>query len=448
MEFFLYKFISMFKRVAFHVLVLMPVVKNYHRFRNKLDLIPEAAALLERFQAYRTLDSVVLYWRLRWLGINIGGLKPSIRRDIFSVLSGQYLVQELRSLEDRLENIAPSDLPCEQWLVLHNLFCFRGLYVIAQTCREHARKIAILPFFQHDARPPISWINSIAAALEGGECNDHSMLDSILEKAKIMGPKAAKWHLLLSVLNGERVLESKLAKLDNSGFSEFIKSKNVALVGPVPTQVDDALNIDSNDVVIRLNHSFSGKGTDSIHKGLRTDVSYFNGGQTKAITKLSNGILPPEISWGCFKFKDQALEIQQLNVDKKCRAFGEFNGMTFYGSYNMVPLAALDLTMFDCHSVKIFHVDMMLTASRYQGYYPRNSISYRKDGDTKQRFLRGSIVHCPVLQYRTLHRLWENKKIYGDKSFQKVMAMGLNEYLKELEQVYSDKVHVVCTKQN
>jgi hypothetical protein len=288
---------------------------------------------------------------------------------------------------------------------------------------------------QPNARPPISWSNSIGAALEGGECSCHEALGLILQKANLKGHEAAKWHLLLSVLNGEQVSESELAAFDKTGYSEFVKSKNIVIVGPAPTEAQDAGEIDSSDVVIRLNHSFSGKGTDSVHKGLRTNVSCFNGEQATAFIEQQKSILPTEIDWACFKGDKWTLHIEARNTTKKCRSLVRFDGMRFHGTYNMVPLVSLDLAALSCSAVKIFHTDLMLTISRVKGYYPE---SFSRDDKMRFVFLRGSISHDPVLQYRTLHRLWQNKKIQGDQRFEEVMKMGLDGYLRELELVYAD----------
>ena len=432
------RYIRVSKSVTASILRRLPVLKHYYRFRKQIDVTCEAAALLEQASARGTLNSSSLSRRLRWLGMDFGGLPNAFGGDVLLIASGQRPSQgQVRALEDQLEAASYTALPCQQWLRLNELFCFRGRYPLAQICREHARQLAVLPFMQPDVRPPISWTNSIAAALEGGECADPRALDLILKKANIKEHEAAKWHLLLSVLNAEQVPESDLAVFDKTGYLEFVKSKNIVIVGPSPTEAQDAAEIDSSDVVIRLNHSFSGKGTDSVHKGLRTDVTYFNGEQAIAFTKERNGIMPSEISWACCKGQGRALEVQARNPDKYCRSLVSFDGMTFHGSYNMVPLVVMDLVAIARQSIKIFHTDLMLTISRAKGYYPQ---SFQRHGKEQYAFLRGSISHDPVLQYRTLRRLWETKKIHGDKAFEEVMMMGLDNYLRKLERVYAVNV--------
>jgi hypothetical protein len=381
------------------------------------------------------LSTHVLIQRLRILGIDFRGLPKAIRIDVLLVVSGQWRTQEqARALEELLKATSSEALPCQQWLRLTELFCFRGRYPLAQICREHARQLAILPFMQPAARPPISWTNSIAAVLEGGECTDHHALDLILKKANIKGHEAAKWHLLLSVLNGEQVLESDLEVFDKTSYSEFVRNKNIVIVGPAPTEAQDAVEIDSSDVVIRLNHSLLGKGTDWIHKGLRTDVSCFNSEQTTALIDDRNGMLPSDIAWACFKDGKKSLDVHVKNADKQCRSFVRFDGMTFHGSYNMVPIIIMDLATLACRSVKIFHTDLMLSVSRYLGY---NKYSFQDENKKKVMFLYASITHDPVLQYRTLKNVWKHNKIHGDLRFEQVMTVGLDDYLKELEQVYS-----------
>lgn len=419
------------------ILRKLPIIRNHHRFYHPTSWAIEATRLIEKSLATRAIVDKSLIWRLRLSGINISGIPKETFSNILYLLGGRnFNENQLQSLETWLSDVPSNILPCQQWLRLTELFCFNGRYPLAQICREHARQLAILPFKKRNARPPISWNNSIAAALEGGECNDHDALDQILQKAKIEGSEVAKWHLLLSVLNGEHVPESDIDGFDKTGYFEFVKNKNIVIVGAAPTEAQDAVAIDMSDVVIRFNHRVSGKGTDSIHKGLRTDVTCFNGEHSSALIVEKKGILPSEITWACFKQVGVNLEVQAKNANKHCRTLLKFDAMNFHGTCNMVPIVALDLGVFTTRPVKIYHTDLMLTVLRSKDYYPQ---SFKRDSIHKMRsiFLSDSIHHDPVLQYRKLHRLWKNKKIQGDERFEQVMSMGLDFYLRKLERLYA-----------
>ena len=80
----------------------------------------------------------------------------------------------------------------------------------------------------------------------------------------------------------------------------------------------------------------------------------------------------------------------------------------------------------------------MLTVARQKGYNPESFNMPSEDIEgMKKNFRSSSILHDPILQYRTFHKLWCTKKITGDARFVEVMEMGLDAFLFELEHVYA-----------
>ena len=103
-----------------------------------------------------------------------------------------------------------------------------------------------------------------------------------------------------------------------------------------------------------------------------------------------------------------------------------------------MPTVALDLALFNAKSIKIYHTDLMLTIDRQKGYNPESFNMPSEDIEgMKKNFRSSSILHDPILQYRTFHKLWRTKKITGDARFVEVMEMGLDAFLCELERVYA-----------
>lgn len=414
---------------------MIPFLRSHTRLYPKIDEVCVAAGVMQKSFASGNLESVLLVLRLNCLGFSLEGLPRHIKYDVMRVISNHSVSFDfVTQVHANLKRIDPSSLTCQRWLQLHDLFCFRGRYPLAQTCRMHAQKVALKPVFCLKSKPPISWRNTISAAIETGECKSIEKLDSLLSRAKISGAEAEKWRLFLMLMSGDQIPKALSEAFDNTEYSKFIQNQNVAIVGPAPTQSIDAVEIDASDVVIRMNHSYQGKSTDQFCKGLRTDVSCFSSEQKSAFLNERHGILPAEITWACFKGANAASVVQTKNEKKYCRSFIMFEDMNFHGALNMIPLVALDLACFQCAFIKIFHADLMLTAARVAGYYPE---SLSKDGKMKSTFRRGSISHDPTLQYLTLNKLWRNKKLSGDQRFEQVMEMGLDNYLVELEKVYA-----------
>jgi hypothetical protein len=299
--------------------------------------------------------------------------------------------------------------------------------------------LAIQPLEGRAFNPPISWENTIGAAIEGGECRRLEDLDQLLSRAGITGDDSRIWRLYLAVLNGQDIPREWVQHFDRSDFADYLAGKTIAIVGPAPTEALDAEEIDRHDLVVRLNHSYEGKGTDPKHKGLRTDIACFNGEQGYNFLHEHNGLLPKDVTWGVFKSSAAASHVQEKNADKHARSFTRLCRQScFHGSLNMIPIVALDLALFSASSLKVYHADLMLSVARQKGYYPE---SFNRPNDLvgmQHVFRRSSIVHDPIQQYRILNSLWRNKKITGDARFVEVMKMGLSNYLVALELVYAD----------
>jgi hypothetical protein len=97
--------------------------------------------------------------------------------------------------------------------------------------------------------------------------------------------------------------------------------------------------------------------------------------------------------------------------------------------FNAGPNAVIDLLRFRPGAVNIFNTDLMLSAGRFAGYRPEGA----KPIEYTRSFIK---THDPVLQYVTMHRLWELGYIAGDTRFESVMTMGLSGYLEKLQGVH------------
>ena len=421
-----------------------PVIRtNFHRLRNHSSNISGASSLFyeKRGEIHSKLFNANIERRLTWLGISFGQLPDEQKADLYVVFAdlpmqpGRY-----EELKQQMEQIPADSLTCQQWLNLYEMCCFRGKYTLAQFLREKARMLAIAPIKRAEVKPPISWKNTIGAAIEGGECHSRDGLDYLLARAGITGDVANKWRLYMAVFASKKILLERVKNFDGSSFADYLAGKSIAIVGPAPTEALDAEEIDSHDIIVRMNHSFESKCTDSEHKGLRTDISCFNGESAKNFMNERNGIMPREISWSCFKSPGVVSYVKEANTGKQARDHITFHQFQFHGSFNMMPVVTLDLALFNAKSIKIYHTDLMLTIARQNGYYPESFNRLHEGTERmKKKFRSASAIHDPIQQYQTLHKLWCAKKITGDARFVEIMEMGLDAYLCELERVYAKR---------
>ena len=435
------KYVQFSRRVLAAGLRHTPIIGKHYRQRRCIERVTDACNLISANHKYIGSHAFnkAIKGRLLRLGINFSELPAHQQGGLYSLFADQLLQPgDYDELKQQMIEAPVDLLPCRQWLNLHEMCCFRGRYTIGQIFREKARQLAIKPLDGREFEPPISWESTIGAAIEGGECRRSDQLDKLLARAGITGEVVSKWHLYLAVLNGHDISREWLDQFEESDFADYLVGKSIAIVGPAPTAALDAEQIDSHNLVVRLNHSYEGKGTDPQHKGLRTDVTCFNSEQAKSLMQKRNGVLPGEVTWGCFKSPGLISHITDENKNKNARNLITFYQPQFHGSFNMVPIVALDLALFAANSLKIYHTDLMLTINRQKGYYPESFNRPSDDVASMQKIFRHtSIAHDPVQQYRTLNNLWRNEKITGDARFVEVMQMGLSTYILELERVYA-----------
>ena len=435
------KYLQFSKRIIGIILRCIPVIRKHYRLRSRIDNISDACSLLyeKRVEIDSKLFNANIEKRLTWFGISFGQLTDEQKGELYVVFADLPMRQDrYEELKQQMEKTPADSLTCEQWLYMHEICCFRGRYTLAQIFRERARMLAIAPMNRNKVKPPISWENTIRAAIEGGECNNQKDLDRLLARDRITGDIANKLRLYIAVLFGEKVPSEWVKSFDGPHFADYLAGKSIAIVGPSPTEAFDGEEIDRHDIIVRLTYSFEGKGTDPVHKGLRTDISCFSGVHGRNFMNERHGILPRDTSWACFKTRGMASRVKEANTDKKVRDHITFFQPKFHGLFNLMPTVALDLALFNAKSIKIYHTDLMLTVARQKGYNPESFNMPSEDIEgMKNNFRRSSILHDPILQYRTLYKLWCNKKITGDARFVEVMEMGLDPFLSELEHVYA-----------
>ena len=220
----------------------------------------------------------------------------------------------------------------------------------------------------------------------------------------------------------------------NYDFASLIFKKNIAIVGPLATRNYDAKLIDSFDTVVRLNHSLNGKGCDPKNKGLKTDITYFNGEQINDFILGDNLILPSYLRSVCVKDLKNIDKILNSNKEINFRKMNMFDDYQFFGTLNLIPKTILDILFYQPKSIYIFHADLNLSISRNKDYYPKK-LSF-SELHLKSNLKSGFLIHDPITQYKLLEILFKNNKIKGDKKFTEVMNLGLDSYLEKLSEIF------------
>lgn len=265
----------------------------------------------------------------------------------------------------------------------------------------------------------------------------HKSLFNILCKRYARSFSVAK-----SVLDKSQSYDNKILKRDIE-FAKYIYNKNVAIVGPAVVDTEDGLEIDSYDVVVRFNHKKPIHESDRVFKGGRCDVVYFNGSQTNSFLASNPDDFPvSDVSFFVTKSDRKSLkakkffDIKYSGNEIECRASRNADDLFINGTLNAVPQAVFDILGFKPASVKIFHVDFMLTVNRTKDYYPG---SWERESVMKESFLKSvSISHDPLTQYKFMNLLYEKDMYIPDSKLRSALELGEVEFMKVLENTYRD----------
>ncbi|KAF5083754.1 hypothetical protein DSECCO2_85560 [anaerobic digester metagenome] len=405
--------------------------------------------------------------------ITFASLKPlheafkthSVRSELLGDTWWFNYINAVRTLDDEslpfqkklIQILQSSDFPpLEHWELLHmyTLTLRVGLFEVAYAIRSKALDIAISYLSEDKKMDGYKYISALSALLERGHYYTFQQKLGLLgeefeeEKQKLI-------HLLNIIQSQNN--QSLLPKDINSDlneediiFHQFVKGKSVAIVGPARTDKPDAIHIDSHDLVVRTNYKEKGECVDPIIKGLRCDITYFNGETVERLCKQDIINWPDGISWAIFKSDSDNHKLvailrensKKIDLMKKAIDYLQSRNMymlygTFFNlSLMAIPNIIMDLLRFDPKKISIFHADLMLSVGTIPQYLPKD---FEYANSMKKYFLMTiSRSHDPVTQYWILHELWKNGKFEGDNRFNEIMSLGELEYMKQLQKIYGN----------
>ena len=256
------------------------------------------------------------------------------------------------------------------------------------------------------------------------ESFEFDRLDKYLRIAEILRTPCGRGTLnrkLRHKISGTDINQS-LTEADKS-FARFIENKRVAIIGPLQIDEEEQTEIQSFDVLVKLNELDIIK--EQQLKPLFPDVVYYTGKvQPKLYDVLasSNGkTLPP------FLVGKKKMQIPELAANKVTfRLRDETNPFTLNGGLNLLPRVIADLILFKTASIKVFGVDLYTSLDFDEAYHGDKSIGW-------DHVFSHFINHDMITQYKFMHACYESGYIQADARLEKVMQMNLEGYLRYFE---------------
>ena len=230
-------------------------------------------------------------------------------------------------------------------------------------------------------------------------------------------------HKIIKRKNNKKIIKDEY--LDRN-YLEIIKGKSVAIVGPSQNDLTNGKEIDTFDVIVRFN--YKGENKSPKKYGSRTDISYFNGANTRDLEKNIGKYLLQDLKALVFK-----ISFQEDKFNCKCvrRMLLPLEHCMLDNSPYSLPNIIADLLLYQPQKIKVFSIDMQLSSKRdmsyglmiasfWDTYYPRAG-------------------HDLYSQYKFIEYLYTNNFISVDSKLKEILDVGIVEYMKELQEVYLDK---------
>lgn len=356
------------------------------------------------------------------------------RRQIYHDFSNNYQDMLIRSTIE----LDPRCLPNWRWFALQYLCIRNGFFKTAYIIREKAIEIATIN--AKNKRKKDLGIAFRGAIDQTEFANAWFFLNQIKDKIphQSLMELESYYYLNTGELKEFQKRKEKDFNRNDLKFLKFIKGKSVAIVGPAPSGEEHGEEIDSFDVVVRINYRRKEKSSDSREFGKRTDVSYYNMSFTRAIIESGMNYFD-DLHFAVFKRIEH--EAQKKLVDsgkgrKVKHNYQMINGNSFAGN-----VAIFDILHFQPTVVKIFNFNFYLSAIPYYPGYTIGVPSKFVDDNFTNYFEClnfGTFAHHDIISNINFTRnLWNAGLIEVDSACENVIRLSTSDYLSELEKMFA-----------
>lgn len=425
---------SFIKKTLVKYLKFIPVLRGRREFLSKKERTKAAydslCKIADRQQCDWSVDEIKLIMG-KWCRLSFENAPCGFIREYFNSFFLGGGRADSCDLVGEIVKIDPLLLDYNQWLFLYEIAGFRGFFYSADVIREKAKE-SLLKGGETGLREGSRvFLAKLWVAHESCSLYNNVVLPDAFDSSE---REITEQFALAQAIDLQIDFETVLGENCDDRFRDFVLGKNIAVVGPSNSEEACGEEIDSFDIVVRTNYSYSGKGLDPLTRGTRCDVSYFNGSAGTRFFEEQRGCLPDDIEWACFKDEKHIFSSSLKSDEKKIRYTSSPRPRSFHGDAMALLVVLIDLLCHGCGMVKVFHANFMLDFERYAGYSPHFDVTdmvYKKNLQSMSLAL-----HDPVLQYYLVRRMWENKLVVGDMRFEEVMGMGIVDYLVELEKVF------------
>ncbi len=350
-----------------------------------------------------------------------------------------------KQLIELTKAIPPSNLPPSRWLSLYD-FCFTYGYTELLIL---LRQKAIISSLEIEKKKPNSKFYTQLAFRAAIEKRDFTLAKKLLNKLKKIKNNldtfrdCMKYYLIhigyWKSNKFKKIFPLLKYRNKNEAFKKLVEGKTIAIVGPAPSNDQTGKEIDSFDIVIRINYRGKDKLGDTKEFGSRTDISYYNNYDSNIIHQEKKFFFLEDLKACVFK------EIKypfQSKLQKLGRAHKMniphliFNGFSLQG-INII----YDVLHYCPSKIKVFKNNLFLNKNSYYKNYRSShldAMGHQSSKKINERFVSFS-AHDLVSHFEFLKNIFSDKNIQADNDMKNVLKMDINRYLKNIENIYSIK---------
>lgn len=220
-------------------------------------------------------------------------------------------------------------------------------------------------------------------------------------------------------------------------FSNLIKDKRVAVLGPSSGAFKSDEILNEFDVVIRINYRGADRLSDESRK-CTTDISYYNTGASESISTYNDLTFFSDLKMTVFKKSTYRYQ-KDLVLDGKARhLISSTSPYMYQGFGTMIQEVLLDLFYFSPKRIKVFNINLFLARSAVERHQKGYYFEEYKQG-MNEWMIWSYAIHNIISNYE-LTKLWFDLGCFeADEELTDVLALGKTEYLKRMEAIAYSK---------
>lgn len=225
----------------------------------------------------------------------------------------------------------------------------------------------------------------------------------------------------------EAILENKSWRYfgeKDKNYKKIVAGNRVAIVGPLTDENKFVNEINSFDIVVKINVIDLKMLKNS---KIRTEIIYnTNPVMQKFATRYHGCIIDTPLAIIC---KDSHF-YNNLKGQALFRSMPNLNAFTFNGGLNMLQRVIIDLTRFDPSQIKVFGSDLYASLDYSKNY----QAGVHKD---KYKYYANQLVqHDLISQFIVMKHLHRFNCFIGDKRLEDIITLSLDEYLIRMQHIY------------